>query len=101
MENKLDTQELKKIIAEGHEDAFDLLIDRIPTASTRFHRLAGNMAKLLDDIREHFPEALFYTTGGNGFCLVLGDTHSGKSEKANNELIALTSDKLNVMGGDW
>lgn len=63
----MNTEELKQRIADGDKSAFELLIDAMPTASTRFHRLAGNMAKLLDDVREHFPEARFYTSGGDGF----------------------------------
>lgn len=97
----MNTEELKERIADSEETAFDLLIDAMPRASTRFHKAAATLARLLDDVREHFPEARYYTSGGDGFSLILGDTHSGRGETPNTELSALESDCLHVMGGDW
>ncbi|QEO01368.1 hypothetical protein [Enterobacter kobei] len=97
----MNTEELKEKIADGEETAFELLIDAMPQASTRFHKAADTLAKLLKDVRKHFPEARYYTSGGDGFALILGETHSGRGETPNNELSALESDKLQVMGGDW
>lgn len=97
----MNTEELKERIADSEETAFELLTDTMPSASTRFHKAANELAKLLKDVREYFPEARYYTSGGDGFALILGDTHSGKGESPNNELSALKSDKLHVQGGDW
>ncbi|EIC1587389.1 hypothetical protein K9692_004849, partial [Escherichia coli] len=47
------------------------------------------------------PEARYYTCGGDGFGLVLGETHSGKYDKDNSELLAITASKLTVTGGTW
>lgn len=95
------TEELKERIRNGNEDAFDLLLDAVPNAAKRFDRLTKDLAKLREEVRKHFPDAIYYTAGGDGFVLILGDTHSGKGEKSNEELVALSSEKLTVMGGGW
>ncbi len=98
----MDTDELKQYLADNpDETAYDVLLDAMPNAASRFHRLESNMARLLEDVREHFPDALFYTSGGRGFSLVLGDTHSGKQDTGNQELQAMVASRLNVEGGDW
>lgn len=95
------TEELKAHISETGESAFEVLLDAMPTVATRFYRLEVNLAKLLDEVRQHFPDARFYTSGGDGFALILGETHSGGGGHSNNELSALTAGKLRVEGGDW
>ena len=99
--NRMNTDELKERIAEGSEDAYDLLCDKVPTAYRRFHRLEAALAKLLEEVRESYPDARYYTTGGDGFALLLGESHSGRGETPNNELMALSAAKLTVQGGDW
>ncbi|CAM3715798.1 hypothetical protein BS639_17045 [Rouxiella silvae] len=95
------TDELKQHIEETGESAFEILSDALPKVSAKFYRLEKSMAKLLDEVREHFPEAIFYTSGGDGFALSLGDTHSGRGWQPNNELVAVFATKLHVAGGDW
>lgn len=98
----MDTNALKQYLADNPEEsAYGLLLNAMPTAESRFNRLQSNMARLLEDVREHFPDAMFYTTGGKGFSLVLGDTHSGKLSTGNQELQAIVATRLNVEGGDW
>lgn len=97
----MDTEQLKEVIESGEDSAYGLLFDKMPNALGRFNRITNNLAKLLDEVKEHFPEARYYTSGGDGFVLVLGDTHSGKGEEPNNELVALSASKLHVQGGDW
>uniref|UniRef100_A0AB39AC08 Uncharacterized protein n=2 Tax=unclassified Caudoviricetes TaxID=2788787 RepID=A0AB39AC08_9CAUD len=97
----MNTEELKEIIAEGERDATDLLNERCPKLYRQFDKHADALAKLLKEVKEHFPDARYYTSGGDGFVLVLGETHSGYNESPNNELVALTSTTLNVQGGDW
>lgn len=99
----MNTDEIKRVIedSEGMTTATDILSDVMPTASARFYRLSTALEKLRQEVREHFPEAKYYTVGGSGFALVLGDTHSGRNSNANHELVALISDKLHVEGGDW
>ncbi|RKO74395.1 hypothetical protein C5E04_18940 [Pectobacterium parmentieri] len=95
----MNTEELKSIIAEGDYDALDLLMEHCPTVYRRFHKHSDTMAKLLNEVRRKFPDARFYTTGGDGFALLLGDSHSGES--SNTELMAASASKFHVMGGDW
>ncbi|KGA31160.1 hypothetical protein KS43_19695 [Pectobacterium odoriferum] len=90
---------MKSIIAEGDYDATDLLMEHCPTVYRRFHKHSDTMAKLLNEVRRKFPDARFYTTGGDGFALLLGESHSGESP--NTELIAASAVKFHVMGGDW
>lgn len=98
----MDTEALKQYLADNpDETAYGVLLDAMPNAASRFNRLESNMARLLEDVREHFPDALFYTTGGKGFSLVLGDTHSGKQDIGNQDLQAMVATRLNVEGGDW
>ncbi|MGB3251580.1 hypothetical protein [Buttiauxella gaviniae] len=99
----MNTEELKETIADsdGELTATDLLYEAMPKAPERFERLTNNLAKLLTEVREHFPEARYYTCGGDGFGLVLGETHSGKYDKDNSELLAITASKLTVTGGTW
>ncbi|HEY1843665.1 MAG TPA: hypothetical protein VGH05_02265 [Buttiauxella sp.] len=97
------TDEIKRVIedSEGIATATNLLSDVMPTASARFYRLSTALEKLRQEVREHFPEAKYYTAGGDGLALVLGDTHSGRDASANHELVALFSETLHVEGGDW
>lgn len=97
----MNTEELKSIIAEGDYDATDLLMEHCPTVYRRFHKHSDTMAKLLDEVRKEFPDAIFYTTGGDGFALLLGESHSGSHENPNHELMAASAVKFHVMGGDW
>lgn len=97
------TNEIKQVIkgSEGMTTARDLLSDVMPTAASRFYRLSAALEKLRQEVREHFPEAKYCTVDGDGFALVIGDTHSGRDSFANHELVALISEKLHVEGGDW
>lgn len=97
----MNTEEVKLEIADGQGDAFDLLIEKCPKAFDEFHKHSDALDKLLKNVRKHFPEAQYYTSGGDGFALLLGESHSGRHEEANQDLIALSAVKLRVMGGDW
>jgi len=97
----MDTEQLKQRIAEDDVSAYELLCDVMPTAASRFYRTTNTLAKLLKEVREHYPDAIFYTAGGDGFSLILGDTHSGREGLPNQELSAVTATKLTCRGGDW
>ena len=62
-------------------------------------RLGNKLAKVLEEVRKEFPEACYYTSGGDGFALVLGETHT--EDRANTELCAFIVPDLVVGGGDW
>jgi len=80
--------------------ADEILQVRMPNASRRFKSVVRSMRKLLDDVREHFPDAEYYTSGGDGFSLLLGRSH-GDDEHAQQELAALDAGMVLVGGGDW
>ncbi|HEY3591900.1 MAG TPA: hypothetical protein VGL07_17805 [Buttiauxella sp.] len=97
----MNTEQLKQHIEDTDDTALDLLLDAMPRGASRFVSITNNLAKYLAEVKQHYPEARFYTSGGDGFALILGDTHSGKGENPNNELMAIQAPKLRVMGGDW
>lgn len=97
----MDTEQLKQHIADEDVSAYELLSEVMPTAASRFYRTTNTLAKLLEEVRQHYPEARFYTAGGDGFALILGDTHSGMGESPNQELSALMAPRLTCQGGDW
>lgn len=97
----MDTEQLKQHMADEDVSAYELLSEVMPTAASRFYRTTNTLAKLLDEVRQHYPDATFYTAGGDGFSLILGDTHSGRDASPNQELSALTATKLTCRGGDW
>lgn len=86
-------------IENDDRTALGLLFDAIPGAGTRFNRLTANLHTLLLDIREHFPDAKFYSANGTVH-LMLGDSHDMRG-KAQNELVAVTATNLDIGGGDW
>lgn len=97
----MDTEQLKQHIADEDVSAYELLSNVMPTAASRFYRATNSLSKLLEEVRKHYPEVHFYTAGGNGFALILGDTHSGTDESPNQELSALMAPRLTCQGGDW
>lgn len=97
----MNTEQLKEIIESDEDSAYGLLYSKMPKAEAKFNRLSNGLAELLKEVKTHFPEARYYTSGGDGFVLVLGDTHSGRGESPNNDLVALSARKLYVQGGDW
>lgn len=80
-------QECLDAIACG-ETAYDLLLDAMPKALRRFRAVDRALVKLLADVREHFPDAEFYTASG-GFTLMIGHSHDKSREmRAQPELVA-------------
>ncbi|WP_405079657.1 hypothetical protein ACI51Z_09235 [Pectobacterium carotovorum] len=96
----MNTEEVKSAIEGGRGDALDLLLENCPKAYDAFHKHANALAKVLAGVRKQFPDAVYYTSGGDGFALLLGSSH-GDHEEPNTELQATQSVKLKVQGGDW
>lgn len=86
-------------IEEG-STAFDLLLDHMPGAHSRLDRIDRSLKKYLDDVRQVFPDANFYSANGTVH-LLLGESHSGRSRTANNELSATIMSRIDIGGGDW
>ena len=80
--------------------AFDLLLDNLPGAHSRLDRIDRSLKKYLDDVRNVFPDANFYSANGTVH-LLLGESHSGRSQTPNNELSATVMARTDIGGGDW
>ena len=87
-------------IADG-ETASEILDEKMPTVRRRFRKATQTLCKIMDEVREEFPDANYYTGGGDGLELLLGQSHSFGG-KIQSELIAESGDsRLSVGGGDW
>ncbi|EFF0326404.1 hypothetical protein RSM67_001610 [Enterobacter roggenkampii] len=95
----MDEEEILRVINSGDIDASDLLKEAMPKATRRFYRLTNNMNKLLQEVREHFPDAMYYSASGT-VSLLLGSSHD-KNDHPVREMVAVTSPDLNIEGGDW
>jgi hypothetical protein len=83
----------------GETDAYGLLREVLPGYDKKLDRLDKRIAKLLAEIREVFPDAEYYTAGG-GFSLVLGCTHEGYKEQAQQQRTAWGG-SAEIGDGDW
>ena len=81
----------------GETDAYGLLREVLPGYDKKLDRLDKRIAKLLAEIREVFPD--YYTAGG-GFSLVLGCTHEGYKEQAQQQRTAWGG-SAEIGDGDW
>ena len=87
-------------IADG-ETASEILDEKMPTVRRRFRKATQTLRKIMDEVREEFTDANYYTGGGDGLELLLGQSHSFGG-KIQSELIAESGDsRLSVGGGDW
>ncbi|QNY13556.1 hypothetical protein IC766_15915 [Acinetobacter seifertii] len=89
-------------IDEG-ETAKKLLDSVDPNYAKRFKRLNTALAKLLDEVRESFPDANYYSPN-DGMVLLLGSSHANNhNQSSQQELVAETSHALvcKLSGGDW
>jgi len=102
MKNKpLYEEDILAMLESGEYcDSRQILLERMPSIEKRFDKVCKQMSTLLKDIQEHFPDANYYTGGGDGFDLLLGDSHN-RQEKSQQELIALIGIDVWVGGGDW
>ena len=62
---------------EAGDDAYALLIKADPKLEQRFKRADKALIDLLAAVRQHFPDACYYTASG-GFNLMLGSPHDDK-----------------------
>lgn len=72
----MNESEVLDAIAHG-ETAYGLLLDADPKLEKRFRRMCRTMKTFLEDVRQHFPDATYYTASG-GFNLLLGNSHDDK-----------------------
>ena len=99
----LSEAEVLAVLAEGELDASDLLYTANPNFEKRFKRLNTALAKLIDEVREYFPNAQYYSPN-DGMVLLLGNSHAVEDgQPPQQELVAANSDALGgrLSGGDW
>ncbi len=95
---KLSQEDVLEIIEGGEDDAHGILHEADPKLVARFHRLDKSISKLLKDVKEHFPDATYYTASG-GFNLLLGEPHDANGNPQQ-ELIAC-SGTASIGDGDF
>ncbi|EKN2322811.1 hypothetical protein PWV40_004401 [Salmonella enterica] len=91
----MNTEELIERIDGNQYEAYRLLDEKCPNIERRFKRLTKALAALLDEVKQEYPDANYYTASG-GFNLLLGEIEGGSS------MIALSaSSYLSVGDGDF
>ncbi|EKR7602621.1 TPA: hypothetical protein RM327_004282 [Escherichia coli] len=91
----MNTEELIERIDGDQYEAYRLLDEKCPNIERRFKRLTKALAALLDEVKQEYPDANYYTASG-GFNLLLGEIEDGSS------MVALSaSSYLSVGDGDF
>ena len=93
--------EVLEIIHSGGDTAYGLLYDADPKLISKFKRVDKAIIKLLDEVKEHFPDAEYYTASG-GFNLLLGNSHDLSKINSNGrpELVACVGNAF-ISDGDF
>lgn len=84
---------------ENGDDANGLLFDADPKLEKRFHKVCKSIADLLSDVKQHFPDACYYTDGG-GLLLMLGNPHDSSKEQRGQQQLVAVSDQQGVAIND-
>ena len=102
MTDKIYQEDVDAWVREnGESDASSLFEEKMPGYSAKLGRLDKRIAKVLREIREVFPDAEFYTSGGDGLALVLGSTHEGINGDAQYQRVGWDGVYAQICGGDW
>jgi hypothetical protein len=99
MPKQLTEAECLTLIDDMGEDAYDLLLEHMPSAEKRFKAVDKAICDLLRDVKKHFPDACYYTASG-GFNLMLGASHDKRGVHGQQQLIAL-SGRAEIGDGDF
>lgn len=101
------TEELVEYLALGEKDASDLLDELNPNLNSRFQRACHSLAKIVDEIREVYPDANIYLSD-EVLSLTLGFAFNGNTaddyyQYSNSQLVVCESHKLlgKIDSGDW
>lgn len=95
----MDESEVLQRIEDG-EEAGDLLRAAMPNIERRWKKLGKEIAGLMADVRQHFPDAEYYTASG-GFNLLLGKPHD-RHANPQPQLVALhTPPGVHIGDGDF
>ena len=90
---------------QGEEDATELFYEHHPRAIqvvTKIRRAASLLHNAMKEIRTVFPDANYYSAN-DGFCLLLGSSHSGDGEQPQQQRLVTTGHRHlpSLSGGDW
>lgn len=96
----MNQNECLQYLEENHISASELFNDRCPKLSAKFRRRVKALAQLLEEVREEFPDATFYT-GSGGLNILLGDSHDGNCREQSVLLADSASDLISISDGDF
>lgn len=97
----MNEKEVDRWISENGENDATLLFRQImPKHVGKLKKLDFQLKKILDEIREIFPDACFYTASG-GFNLILGSTHEGVECKPQRQRTGWNGKHAEIGDGDW
>ena len=81
-------------------DASDLLDEKLPKMRQKLNRLDKRIQDTLKEIRQVFPDAIYYTASGD-FHLILGETHDGSRDPKPQRQRAAWHGHAEIGDGDW
>jgi hypothetical protein len=87
----------KWVEENGEFDAYSLLSSKIPGIIKKLDKLDKKLISILEEIREVFPDAQYYTASG-GFNVVLGATHD---DEVSQEQRSAWGGHATIGDGDW
>jgi hypothetical protein len=96
----LSDEDVMELLRISGYDAEEILWQRVPTAKRKFKHIVKLMKKLLGEVKEHFPDARFYTSGGDGLSLLIA-AHHDENDSPRYDVEALAAVGQLVEGGDW
>lgn len=103
----MKTSELVEYLALVEKNSEELLRNINPNLKSRFQRACNNLAKIVDEVREVYPDANIYLSD-EVLSLTLGFAFNGNTaddyyQHSNSQLVACESHKLlgKIDSGDW
>ena len=85
---------------EGEFDSYRLLDKCLPKMRAKLNRLDKRIIDVLEEVREVFPDAEYYTASG-GFTLVLGETHDDSRYASPQNQRSAWGGSASIGDGDW
>ncbi|HAW58240.1 MAG TPA: hypothetical protein DCX03_04385 [Bacteroidales bacterium] len=100
MKKRMYERDVIAFLAENHDETALSLIDSVdPKLVKAFEKADRALKKALDDICKYFPDAHYYTSGGDSLCLLLGRSHGDYHESQ--QQLEVCQGISKVDGGDW
>lgn len=80
--------------------SYELFCEMLPKYEKKLDRLDKRIRDLLKEIREVFPDAIYYTASG-GFNLLLGNSHADDMRASPQQQRIAWSGKARISDGDF